>query len=100
MKCTNCNGRGYFPLTAWHIALMMDCSEAARRCPVCDGLGATVERLPYQGPDSPEYKERMKRDEETVEMFQQWRLNLTDEEKAQLGIRVTPAPYRKPIWFP
>ena len=74
----------------------MDCSDEARRCPMCDGLGATVERLPYQGPDSPEYKERMKRDEETVEMFQQCRLNLTDEEMDQLGI-VSYAPWRKAI---
>ena len=48
------------------------------------------------GPDSPEYKERMKRDEETVEMFQQCRLNLTDEEMDQLGI-VSYAPWRKAI---
>ena len=53
MTCSNCNGQGFFPLTAWHIAQMMDCSTAARRCPVCDGLGATVERLPYQGKTVP-----------------------------------------------
>jgi len=95
MKCANCNGRGYFPLTAWHISQMMDCSEEARRCPVCDGLGATVERLPYQEPNSPEYQERMKRDP-----LSKHGVNLTDEEKAQLGIRVPPAPWRKPVWFP
>ena len=92
MKCTNCSG-GYIATPEWPW-------PPSVLCRVCNGLGVKVEQLPYQEPDSPEYQERMKRDEETVEMFQQRRLNLTDEEKAQLGIKVPPAPWRKPIWFP
>ena len=53
MKCTNCHGKGFFPLTMWHMNQYMDCSDEARRCPVCDGLGATVEQLPYQGKTQP-----------------------------------------------
>ena len=94
MKCNSCNGLGFYPVTGYQMWMQMDCSQEARRCPVCNGLGATVERLPYQGPDSPEYKERIKSDP-----LSQQEVYLTEEEKDQLGI-VSYAPWRKPVWFP
>ena len=53
MKCNSCNGLGFYPVTGYQMWMQMDCSPEARRCPVCDGLGATVERLPYQGKTVP-----------------------------------------------
>ena len=103
MKCTKCHGEGFFPLTAWHIDQMMDCSDEARRCPVCNGLGIIVERLPYQGKTQPT-KLKKRRD---IDIFDEndicdwangdrhWDSPFTDNEKEQMGIPLRP--WRKSV---
>ena len=96
MNCTNCNGRGFFPLTMWHMNQYIDCSDDARRCPVCNGLGATVERLPYLGQEP--QKDRWLPDHEIYEYENDVHLwaygskdytdEWTDEERRSIGLPV------------
>ena len=73
MKCTNCNGRGSRPVTPWMIMDMQDTSPEALKCRACDGLGAKVERLPYQGKTQPtKLKKRPEIDVDEYDDIMSW----------------------------
>lgn len=91
MKCNECNGFGYYPFSNYHIMMMMDREDT--RCTSCDGLGATVEKLPYQGKTDPtELTKRQEIDVDEYDEIMEWAYgeNPPNQDEGEIKFRWKP----------